>query len=108
MVQLEPAATELPQLSVSAKTEVPVAMELKFIAALPVFDNVTCCGALVVPIFCAWNVTRVGLKFSTGAAGVEYETGIDAVDTVPLGLVAVMVSRSELLVLVLGACRLKM
>jgi hypothetical protein len=53
MVQFAPAATELPQLLVCAKSPlfVPVtAMLVRFSEALPVFASVTVCAALVVPV----------------------------------------------------------
>jgi hypothetical protein len=48
MVQFPAAATELPQVLVSAKS--PLAAILVIVrAALPVFDSVTVCAALVLP-----------------------------------------------------------
>src|SRR5260370_741630 len=48
MLQLAPAATELPQVLVSAKS--PLAeMLVRLSEALPVFESVTDCAALVVP-----------------------------------------------------------
>jgi hypothetical protein len=52
MLQLAPAATELPQVLVCAKSLlfVPVtAMLARLSGALPVFERVTDCAALVVP-----------------------------------------------------------
>src|SRR5713226_4780622 len=49
MLQLAPAATELPQVFVSTKS--PLAAILVIVrAALPVLDSVTVCAALVVPV----------------------------------------------------------
>ena len=54
IVQFPPAAREVPQVLVCAKSPalVPlIAMEIEFRAAVPVLLSVTACAALVVPMF---------------------------------------------------------
>ena len=65
MVQLAPAATELPQLLVWAKSPLAL-MAVILRAALPELLSVTVCGALVVP--CAWlpKVRLTGERPATG------------------------------------------
>src|SRR6266851_5517223 len=50
MVQLAPAATELPQVFASAKSPLAAILLVIVRAALPVLDSVTVCAALVVPV----------------------------------------------------------
>ncbi len=50
MVQLAPAATEPPQVSVSAKSPLAAILPVIVRAALPLLDSVTVCAALVVPV----------------------------------------------------------
>ncbi len=70
MVQFAPAATELPQLLVCAKSPlfVPVtAMLVRFSEALPVFESVTVCAALVVPTVWLVKVNEEAERLTTGA-----------------------------------------
>jgi hypothetical protein len=70
MVQFAPAATELPQLLVCAKSPlfVPVtAMLVRFSEALPVFERVTVCAALVVPTVWLVKVSEAAERLTTGA-----------------------------------------
>lgn len=69
--QLAPDATLLPQLFVWEKSaeSVPVRPRLVMLrVAVPVFESVTLCGALVVPTFCWPNVRLEGERLTTGAA----------------------------------------
>ena len=50
IVQLAPAATEPPHVSVSAKSALAAILPVIVRAALPVLDSVTVCAALVVPV----------------------------------------------------------
>jgi hypothetical protein len=71
IVQLAPAATELPQVSASAKSlaSVPVKARLViFKVALPVLVRVTVCAPLVVPTVWLENVKPAGAKLTAGAA----------------------------------------
>jgi hypothetical protein len=66
MVQFAPAATELPQVLVWAKSplaETPV----RFSEALPVFASVTVCAALVVPTVWLVKVSEEAERLTTGA-----------------------------------------
>jgi hypothetical protein len=66
MVQLAPAATELPQLSVSAKS--PLGEILVIVrAALPVLDSITVCAALVVPTVWLAKVSEEAERLTAGA-----------------------------------------
>jgi hypothetical protein len=66
MVQFPPAARELPQLLVSAKS--PLAMMLLIVrVALPVLESVTVCAALVVPTVWLEKVSELGETLATGA-----------------------------------------
>jgi hypothetical protein len=66
MVQLAPAATELPQVLVWAKS--PLAETLvRFSEALPVFESVTVCAALVVPTVWLVKVNEEAERLTTGA-----------------------------------------
>src|SRR5438093_6561 len=65
MVQLDPAATELPQLLVWANS--PLFPPVKLIAvipngAVPVFESVTAWGLLVVPTVCELKFRELGDK----------------------------------------------
>src|SRR5208283_2442533 len=69
-VQLPPAASELPQVVVSAKSPglAPVnAIPLRDRAAFPVLFSVTVCAALVVPRFWPLKVRLVGVTPANGA-----------------------------------------
>ena len=66
IVQLAPAATLLPQLLDTAKSaalEPLVVIPEIDSAAVPVFDNVTVCAALVCPMVTFPNATDVALSF---------------------------------------------
>src|SRR5437660_2191944 len=65
MAQFPPTATELPQLSVSAKSPL---VEIVVIAkaAEPVFVSVTVCAALVVPTVWLAKVSEVGERLAIG------------------------------------------
>jgi len=66
MLQFPPDASEPPQLSVSAKS--PLATMLLMVrVAVPVFDSVTVCAALVVPTLWLAKVSEVGERLATGA-----------------------------------------
>ena len=66
MVQLAPAATELPQVLVWAKS--PLAETLvRFSEALPVLESVTDCAALVVPTVWLVKVSEEAERLTTGA-----------------------------------------
>src|SRR5260370_354279 len=66
MLQLAPAATELPQVLVSAKS--PLAeMLVRLSEALPVFESVTDCAALVVPTVWLAKASEVAERLTTGA-----------------------------------------
>src|SRR5258708_4233899 len=66
MVQFAPAATELPQVLVWAKSPL-AATPVRFSEALPVFASVTDCAALVVPTVWLAKVSEVGETLATGA-----------------------------------------
>src|SRR5882762_441666 len=69
MVQLAPAATELPQLSVSAKSPVLVpvmAMLETFSAPAPLLVRVTVCAVAATPTLVVLNVKLAGLKPTVG------------------------------------------
>jgi len=71
IVQFTPAPTLLPQLLVWAKSPefVPVKATFDmFRVALPVFESVTVCGGLVVPVAC-WPNVRLGAEKPTMGAG---------------------------------------
>lgn len=70
MLQLAPAAKELPQLWVCAKSPalvraIPMAVMVKLV--VPVFLSVTVLAALVVPIACVEKLRLVGDKAALGA-----------------------------------------
>src|SRR5260370_9051623 len=66
MVQLAPAATELPQVLVWAKS--PLAETLvRFSEALPVLESVTDCAALVVPTVRLAKASEEAERLTTGA-----------------------------------------
>src|SRR5690348_5557212 len=70
MVQLVPAARLVPQLLVCVKLEAfpPVTAKLVMLsAALPGFERVTVCAALVVPVSCGANVNDVAPSTACGA-----------------------------------------
>src|SRR5712664_2660950 len=70
MVELAPAATELPQGLVWAKS--PLAETLvRFSEALPVFESVTACAALVVPRGWLAKVSEEAERLTTGAEAAE-------------------------------------
>ena len=72
IVQLAPAATLLPQVFVWAKSPgfgPPMAMLEMFREALPMFESVTVCGELVVPVFCWLKVRLAGDNDTAGAGG---------------------------------------
>ena len=65
-VHVDPAATPLPQLSVSAKSppaEIPVICK----GAVPLLERVTVCGALVVPTLWLPKVRLVGESEAPGS-----------------------------------------
>ena len=67
--QLAPAASELPQVFVCAKSEgfAPPTLTLLIVSvALPVFLSVAVCGALVVPV-CAEKASVEGVRETPGA-----------------------------------------
>lgn len=68
MVQLDPAATELPQVPNPAKAKSPlmVKLPLKVKVAVPVFETVTNCTELVVPTAELVKVSEVGERLTTG------------------------------------------
>src|SRR5207249_2050128 len=70
MAQFPPTATELPQLSVSAKSPL---VEIVVIAkaAEPVFVSVTVCAALVVPTVWLAKVSEVGERDGMGVVAVQ-------------------------------------
>jgi hypothetical protein len=94
IVQLAPTATLLPQLLLWLNEFQEPEFMTKFemlSEALPAFESVTVCGALVVPTFCWPNVRLVAERFATGS-----ETPVPAKLTVcglPLAL-SVMVSEA--------------
>ena len=65
MLQFEPAAREVPQVLVCAKSPL-LAMLVIDKLAVPVLLNVIFCAALVVPTFWLPNVRLVGLSEATG------------------------------------------
>ena len=67
-VQLAPGATLTPQVFVCAKSVLlaPVMAMLRVSGALPLFDSVTACGALVVPTFWLPNESEVSESVTTG------------------------------------------
>jgi hypothetical protein len=70
--QLAPVATVLAQLVVWAKSPgavPPMAMFEMLSKALPMFESVTLCAALVVPVFCWLNVRLPGDRLTSGAGG---------------------------------------
>ena len=73
-VQEAPAASELPQVLVSAKP-LPAVMEEMVAAALPVFWKVTVCAALVEPTFSLPNESEEGEAVSEALAVEEPEPG---------------------------------
>jgi hypothetical protein len=65
--QFAPAATDVPQVLVCAKSP-DVAIELRASAACPELANVTVCAALVVPVVCDAKVRLVGEGVAVGVA----------------------------------------
>ena len=66
--QFVPAATDVPQLLAWAKSPL-VAMLVMLKAALPLFLNVTACGALVIMKPCEAKVRLEGVRLTPGAGG---------------------------------------
>jgi len=69
IAQLAPPATLPPQLLPSLnEVQAPefMTMFVMLSEALPVFERVTVCGALVVPMFCWLNVRLVAERLTTG------------------------------------------
>lgn len=68
--QFEPAASEVPQVLVSAKSALlapEMAIELMESEALPVFESVTVCALLVVLTTWLGKVSEVGNRLATGS-----------------------------------------
>ena len=96
MVQLNPASSDSPQVLVSAKSDgLPptMVMPLMFSVALPVFESVAVCAALVVPET-AVNVSVAGVSAATGAGG-GVPVPVSVVDCVVGVALSVMVSIAE-------------
>jgi len=72
IVQLAPAASELPHVLVWAKLAgfvPPIAMPVIVNAALPLLVSVTAVGALVAPVVSLAKATEAGASVATGAGG---------------------------------------
>jgi hypothetical protein len=67
IVQLPPAATPVPQLLVWLNPKYPMINCTISSGPMPVFESVTVCGALVVPMFCWPNVRLDGERLTMGA-----------------------------------------
>ena len=68
IVQLTPAATELPQVPNPAKPKSPVKLALKVRVVLPEFVSVMNCAALLVPTAWLLKVSEVGERLAVGVA----------------------------------------
>jgi len=96
MVQLDPASSVLPQVEVWTKSDglLPaMAMPLIFNVALPVFESVPICAALVVPET-AVKVSEAGVSEAIGAGG-GVPVPVSAVDCVVGIALSVTVSVAE-------------
>lgn len=68
IVQLRPAATELPQVPNPAKAKSPVKLALKVRVVLPELASVMNCAALLVPTVWLPKVNETGERLAVGVA----------------------------------------